>query len=208
MELQTIYNDLVDIMKSEMDFTKALKLKDKLEKAIRESVCYKTTSKTRVNAIKRIASKMNNYPALKGYGIFGDYKGVTDSYHAVMIKEEHIPLQLATTDTELAKKVGKENCINFNYPNLEKLMEINKEDYDIISIDFNDMEQFYKLHKKTAKDDLYNIGHQTFNITFIKNVIDVLGTDVTIYQPKSDIRPLYIENKNNEKGIILPIKKY
>ena len=87
-------------------------------------------------------------------------------------------------------------------------MEINKDDYDIISIDFNDMEQFYKLHKKTAKDDLYGINHQTFNITYIKNVIDVLGTDVTIYQPKSDIRPLYIENKNNEKGIILPVKKY
>ena len=94
MKLETIYNELKDIMNNDMDFTKALKLKEKLEKAIREETCYKTTPKTRVNAIKRVASKMEDRPALTGYGICGDYKCVTDSYHAIMIKEDHIPLKL------------------------------------------------------------------------------------------------------------------
>ena len=116
MKLETIYSDLLEIMNNDMDFMKALKLKEKLEKAIREETCYKTTSKTRVNAIKRVASKDKARPALTGYGIYEDYKVITDSYHLVFIKEENMPLKLVTTDKELTNKVGHENCINNNYP--------------------------------------------------------------------------------------------
>lgn len=208
MKLETIYNELLDIMKDDMNFMKALKLKEKLEKAIREETCYKTTSKTRVNAIKRVASKMECRPALTGYGICNDYKCVTDSYHAIMIHEDTMPLKLVTTDNELANKVGKENCINGNYPNFESLINFDKSQYDISNLDYDDIEQFYKLHKKNAKDELYEIKGKFYNVIFLKNIIDVLGTDTTLYTPKNEYRPLYVVNKKNEIGLVLPVKKY
>ena len=209
MKLETIYSNLVDIMKSEMDFTKALKLKEQLEEAIRKETCYKTTSKTRVNAIKRVASKLEYRPALTGYGICEGYKCVTDSYHAIMIHEENMPLKLVTDDRELAEKVGHENCINATYPNFEHIINFDKNNYTISNLDYDDIEQFYKLHKKNANNELYDIKGNYYNIIFLKNIIDVLGTDTTLYIPKNnELRPLYVINNKNEIGLVLPIKKY
>lgn len=208
MKLETIYNDLVDIMNSDMDFMKATKLKNKLEQVIREETCYKTTSKTRVNAIKKVASKLEHRPALMGYGICEDFKCVTDSYHAIMIHEENMPLKLVTTDRELADKVGHENCINATYPNFSSFINFDKTNYDVTTLDYDDIAQFYKLHKKNAKEELYEIDGKFYNITFIKNVIDVLGKDTKVYMPKNDYRPMYIENEKGELGLVLPVKKY
>ena len=209
MKLETIYNDLVEIIKDDMDFTKVLKLKEKLEKAIREETCYKTTNKTRVNAIKRVASKMNYRPALNGYGICGDFKCITDSYHAVMLKDDNIPLKLVTTDIDLANKVGINNCINANYPDFKGIINFDKNYYKTITLDFDDIAQFYKLHNKNAEKEPYEIEEQYFNIKYLKNIIDVLGTDLTIYLSNdNENRPIYFENKNGELGLVVPIKKY
>ena len=208
MKLETIYNDLVEIIRDDMDFTKVLKLKEKLEKAIREETCYKTTSKTRVNAIKRVASKMNERPALTGYGICGDYKVITDSYHAVMLKDDNIPLKLVTTDIDLANKVGINNCINANYPNFSSFINFNKDYYKTIELDFDDIAQFYKLHNKNAEKEFYKIKEQYFNIKYLKNIIDVLGTDLIVYLSiDNEYRPIYFENKNGELGVVMPTKK-
>lgn len=208
MKLETIYNDLVDIIKDDMNFDKALKLKDKLEQAIREKTCYKTTSKTRVNAIKRIASKLEIRPALTGYGIYEDYKCVTDSYHLVAIHEENMPLKCVTTDKELKDKLGHENCINGTYPNMEHIINFDKQYYNEITLDYDDIMQYYKLHKKNAEKEPYEINGQHYNIIFLKNVIDVLGTDLVVYQSKDYFRPMYLVNKNNELGLVLGIRKY
>ena len=209
MKLETIYNDLIEIMENNMDFTKALRLKEKLEKAIREETCYKTTSKTRVNAIKRVASKLKIRPILTGYGICNDYKCVTDSYHAVMIKDENIPLKLVTTDKELADKVGKQNCINGVYPNFKGIINFDRNYYKTITLDFDDIARFYKLHNKNAEKEPYKIGEQYFNIKYLKNVIDVLGTELTVYLSiDNEYRPIYFENKNGELGLVVPIRKY
>lgn len=208
MKLETIYNDLVDIMNNDMNFDKALKLKDKLEQAIREETCYKTTSKTRVNAIKRIASKLEIRPALTGYGIYEDYKCVTDSHHLVAIHEENMPLKCVTTDKELADKVGKENCIYGIYPNMEHIINFDKQYYNEITLDYDDIMQYYKLHKRNAEKEPYEINGQYYNIIFLKNVIDVLGTDLTIYQPKEYTRPMYLMNKDNELGLVLGVRKF
>jgi len=208
MKLETIYNDLVDIMNNDMNFDKALKLKDKLEQAIRENTCYKTTSKTRVNAIKRVASKLEARPVLTGYGIYKDYKCVTDSHHLVAIHEENMPLKCVTTDKELKDKLGKENCINGDYPNMEHIINFDKQYYDEITLDYDDVMQYYKLHKRNAEKEPYEINGQYYNIIFLKNVIDVLGTDLTIYQPKEYTRPMYLVNKANELGLILGIRKF
>lgn len=206
MKLETIYNDLVDIMKDNMDLNKALKLKEKLEQVIREETCYKTTSKTRVNAIKRVASKWNDRPALTGYGIYEDYKCITDSYHLVAIHEDNIPLKLVTTDKELADKVGHENCIYATYPNMEHIINFDKQYYNEITLDYDDIMQYYKLHKKNAKEEPYEINNQYYNIIFLKNVIDVLGTDLIVYQPKEYTRPMYLVNKDNEIGLVLGVR--
>ena len=209
IKLETIYNDLVDAMNDDMNVMKFLKLKEKLEQKIREETCYKTTSKTRINAIKRVASKDNIRPVLQGYGILGDYKCVTDSYHAIMIHEDNMPLKLVPRNKEEAEKHGKENCINGTYPNFESIFPNVEEGFKKVKIDFDDMEQFYKLHKKNAKEETYAIDRFNVNIIFLKNVIDVLGTDVDIYvSTESEYKPIVIINKDNEKGLVLPIKKY
>lgn len=208
MKSETIYNDLVDIINDDMNLNKALKLKEKLEDVIRLETCYKTTPKTRVNAIKEIATKFKERPNLSGYGVFGEFKVITDSYHVVMIKEENIPLKLVTSDEKLIEKVGKDNCIVGNYPNMTFIMNFNKGYYNTIDLDFDDIARYYKLHKKNADKEPYKIGEQYFNIKFIKNVIDVLGTDITVYvENNNENRPLYIENKNGELGVIVPIRR-
>ena len=152
---------------------------------------------------------MNDRPVLQGYGICGDYKCVTDSYHAIMIHENNMPLKLVTSDKKEAEKHGKENCINGTYPNFKNLIPDVSEGFKKVELDFNDMQQFYKLHKKNAKEETYTIDRFNVNIIFLKNVIDVLGTDVDIYvSTESDYKPIVFINKDNEKGIVLPIKKY
>ena len=204
MKLETIYGELLEIMKNDMDFQKALSLKEKLEKAIREETCYKTTSKTRVNAIKRVASKNNIRPVLTGYGIYEDYKCVTDSYHLIAIKEENMPLKLVTIDSELANKVGKENCILGDYPNMEVILKYDTSN-ELPMIDLDDLESFCKMHKKD--NELYKIGEQTFNPHYVKNVVDVLGKDLKIYY-QGEYKPLFFVNDKEEIGIVLPVKTY
>lgn len=204
MKLETIYNELLDIMKNDMDFTKALSLKEKLEKAIREETCYKTSSKTRVNAIKRVASKNNARPALTGYGIYEDYKCVTDSYHLIAIKEDNMPLKLVTTDDELANKVGKDNCIYGNYPNMENILKYDTSN-ELPMIDLDDLESFCKLHKKDK--ELYMIGTQNFESQYVKDIIDVLGKNVKIYF-QGENHPLFFVNDKDEIGLVTPIRKY
>lgn len=204
MKLETIYGELLEIMKNDMDFTKALSLKEKLEKAIREETCYKTTSKTRVNAIKRVASKNDARPVLTGYGIYEDYKCVTDSYHLIAIKEDNMPLKLVTTDSELANKVGKENCICGNYPNMEMLLKYDTSN-ELPMIDLDDLESFCKMHKKD--NELYKIGEQTFNPHYVKNIVDVLGKDLKIYY-QGEYKPLFFVNDKEEIGLVLPVKTY
>lgn len=205
MKLETIYGELLEIMKNDMDFTKALSLKEKLEKAIREETCYKTTSKTRVNGIKRIASKDNSRPALTGYGIYEDYKCVTDSYHLIAIKEDNMPLKLVTTDKELANKVGKENCIYGTYPNIDNIIRYDTSN-ELPMFDLDELEYTYKLGKKD-KNVLFKIGEQNFNPQFVKNIVDVLGKDLKLYY-QGESKPLFFVNDKNEIGLVLPIKIY
>ena len=209
IKLETIYNDLVEAMNDDMNVMKFLKLREKLEQKIREETCYKTTSKTRVNAIKRVASQDNTRPVLTGYGIMDDYKCVTDSYHAIMIHEDNMPLKLVPRNKEEAEKHGKENCINGTYPDFSHIIpDYESDEYKKITLDYDDIAQFHKLHKKNAKDETYEIENVNVNIIYLKNVIDVLGTDLDVYVPLKDYKPVVLINKDNEKGIVLPIKKY
>ena len=205
MKVEKFYEELKGIIvDNSFNIIKYQKLLEKLEKEIREETCYKTTPKTRVNAIKRIASKDNSRPALTGYGIYGDYKVVTDSYHLIAIKEDNMPLKLVTTDNELANKVGKENCINGVYPRMESVLRYNTSN-ELPMIDLNDLESFVKLHKKDK--EVYKIGEQNFNPHYVKDIVDVLGKDLKIYY-QGENRPLFFENKKGEIGLVTPVRVY
>lgn len=214
MKLETIYNELVEYAK-EQDFTKLQDLMSRIEKAVRTENSYKTTSKTRVNAIKRVASKNNIRPALTGYSIQNGYKVVTDSYHLIAIKQDEMPLSLAATSDELKElgidykeymeKNGRESIINATYPNVTHILNFNR-DQELPMIDMDDLTSFIKLHKKD--EELYEINGCTFNPQFLKNVIEVLGSENTKIYFQGENKPLYFENDKNEIGLVLPIKKY
>lgn len=205
MKLETIYNNLVDCIDNPSELQI---LADKIKQAIRLETCYKTSAKKRVNAIKRCASKWNDRPALTGYGICDNYKVVTDSYHLIAIYQENMPLKLVTNDINEAEKVGKENCINAVYPDVKRIINFDTSNYNTIEIDYDDIESYYKINKKDAENKPYELNGKYYNIKYLKNVIDVLGTDITVYQSEDTYKPLYLVNDKNEVGLVLGIKKY
>ena len=63
--------------------------------------------------------------------------------------------------------------------------------------------------QKNSKDEPYEIKGTFYNITDLKNIIDVLGTNTTLYVPKdNDYRPLYVVNDKDEIGLVLPVRKF
>ena len=211
MTIERVYKDLCNAINDNCSFIKLNKLKELIEQDIRENTCYKTTKKTRVNAIKRVASKDDVRPILTGYGIYNDYKVVTDSYHMIIIKQDDMPLKLVTNDAETIKKLGEENCIIGVYPNIEHIIDFNidnNNEYEEFNLDLDNMQLFYKLNKSKLRETPYHIGKLQCNVSYLKNVIDVLGNDSKIYLPKnSDVKPIYIKNKE-EIGLVLPMKTY
>lgn len=214
MKLETIYNELIEYTK-EQDFAKLQDLMSRIEKAVRTENSYKITSKTRVNAIKRVASKKNIRPAFKGYSIQNGYRVVTDTYHLIAINQDVMPLPLVATSDELKRlgidleeyrqKYGMESVLNFNYPNVTHLLNFDK-NQELPMIDMDDLTSFIKLHKKD--EELYEINGCTFNPQFLKNVIDVLGAENTKIYFQGENKPLYFENDKNEIGLVLPCRKY
>ena len=194
VKIEIIYNELKEILKNE-DWKSCMemdKLMKKLEDYIRLENSYKTTSKTRVNAIKRIASKLEIRPALRGYGNVAGYQVVTDTYHLVAIHQENMPLELKD-----------------NYPNVEGHIKYDTSN-EIPMIDLDDLIGFIKTHKKD-KYKLYKITIEDkdyfYNAEYLKNVIDVLGKDSKVYF-QNEYRPLVFVNDKDEIGLVLPIKKY
>lgn len=195
MKLETIYNELKEIVVDEDCFNlpKYLELMEKLENAIRLETCYKTTSKTRINAIKRVASKDDCRPALQGYGVSGNYKVVTDSYHAILIYQDDMPLELKD-----------------NYPDVSRCIP-EQDGEELPMVDMDDLIAFTKTHKKfdgRNKDNLYKIGDLLVQPQFVKNVIDVLGKDDTKIYFYGENRPLKFKNSKGEIGIVLPIRSF
>ena len=214
MKLETIYNELVEYTK-EQDFAKLQDLMSRIEKAVRTENSYKTTSKTRVNAIKRVASKQDYRPSLKGYSIQNGYRIVTDTYHLIAIKQDIMPLPLVATSDELKElgidleeyrqKYGMESVLNFDYPNVTRFLNFDRSQ-ELPMVDMDDLASFIKLHKKD--EEFYKIGECFYNPQYVKNVIDVLGAENTKVYFQGENRPLYFENDKNEIGMVLPIKKY
>lgn len=217
MTIEHIYNELKEITKdNNIDYMKFVKFQEKLEKEIRKNASYKTTSKTRVNAIMKVASKDESRRALQGYGIFGEYKGVTDSYHAILIKQDEMPLPLVATKSDCEKlgidikeyqdKYGKESIINAVYPNLMACLTTEYSKDNQLTLDMDDLTAFIKTHKKERRA-LYQLGQCKYEAKFIKNVVDVIGKDCKIYF-QGELKPLYFVNDKEEIGVVLPIREF
>ena len=217
MTIETIYNEIKEITKdNDIDYLKFTKLRDKLEQEIRKNAAYKTTNKTRVNAIKKVASKLEDRLALTGYGICGDYKCVTDSYHAIMIKQDEMPLPLVATKEDCIKlnidineykdKYGETSIINATFPNMLKCITLDYDKSNQLTLDINDLIGFINTNKKD-KHALYKLGTCNYNPWFIKNVVDIIGKNCKIYF-QDDLKPLYFVNDNEEIGVVLPVRTY
>lgn len=215
MKLEKIYTTLTDYIKSN-NVALLLNLKEELEKAIREETAYKTTSRTRVNALKRVASQNNARPALTGYSSQHGYEVVTDSYHFVAVHNPDMPLPLVATPEQLQElTVNRDewikehgDIINARYPDMKQFIDFNKSEFEEIpqdTLNLNDLTQFIKLHKKDK--EMYNLKDAYFNPQYIKNIVDVLGTDYKLYY-KNNVSPLYFENSDGEIGLVLPCRKF
>ena len=88
MKKENILNILRDSIKNN-DWLIINNLIDRLEKDIREETSYKSNSKSKINAIKKICKCNENLrPVLTGYNIAEDGKyEITDSYRAYRLNK-------------------------------------------------------------------------------------------------------------------------
>lgn len=208
MELQSIYHRLVHYITTK-NINEILVLKDDiLKEIIRNGGNYtKCISSDRTKGILRIAYN-NTQPILKGYGICKKYKCVSDNFHAVMIYEDNIPLKLVSNDKDVYMKLGDDKCVYGIYPDFKKLIKFNKDKYNTINLNINEIMVHYRLYEMNEKDNIYYIDDNVIvDIVCLKNIIDVLGKDVKCYVRKDNTsKPIYFINEKNEMGIICPIK--
>jgi hypothetical protein len=172
------------------------KLKELLEGTIRDNIAIKSNSKTRISAIKKLQkiNEKNGRYALLGYGKIKDLYAFTDSYRLYFLKDN----------------LGYEE--NIKFPSMDSFVEFDKSDDKIINLDLEDILYFYKTHK--SKEDIKNnpykikgIDKQGYNIEYLKEMIDTLGTNLKVYN-QGELRPLYFINDKEEIGLLLPIKLY
>ena len=162
-------------------------LKSDLEEQLRRETAYKTTSKSRVNAI----AKMQKYNTKRGYEHLNGYAKndkqfiFTNSYYLVSINDS----------------LGYEDN-NKNFSNILNTFDRVISEDNKIELDYNNIMSSYKLKEKVC-----NIQGINFDSEYIKQFIDILGTDLIVYLDKNDLI-LYAENKENEKGVLLGCKTY
>lgn len=179
---------------------------------IKSNSIYKTTKKTKINAIKKVLDRQKDIrPVLGGYHINKrDMIEFTDSYRAYELNKMDLPFK-KVVDTE--SEYDKDTTILGNYPNLDfclkKQSDIESEEYIKIDIDINDIMGAFK--SKEDKHELYTLDSGTdkisLSISYLKETIDILGNNITCYGRKGN-EPVYFYNEYNETGLVLPIRTY
>lgn len=186
MKLEKIIIELNKYLECE-DIVIIEQLKQDLEEQLRKETAYKTTSKSRVNAI----AKMQKYNTkhvrenLNGYAKNNEQFIFTNSYYLVSINDS----------------LGYEDN-NRNFSSLLNTFDRIISEDNKIELDYNNIMSSYKL-----KEKFYNIQGINFDSEYLKQFIDILGNDLTVYLDKKDLI-LYVENKENEKGVLLGCKTY
>lgn len=184
---------------------------EKLEQDIRETSAYKGGNRTKIATIKRI-TKVKDKPVLNGYSVLDNGNIVfTDSYRAFEINKIDMSIKEVIKEYDLNKEMSKDNYIIGNYPNITNIMS----SYDIykgdnVELDIQDIMYQFKIRDTKNKDkNIYIIKLKDYEIAvdvqYLKEMFDILGTDL-IVRANGELKPLYMENKQGEKGILMPIR--
>ena len=119
MKLENVYNKLNNI-NEEIENKEIKALLEQIRQAIKEESCLKTTSKSKINAIKRVLKSVKNAtPIYMGWKKYGEYKVICDGYQLYMMKNVDIPAKEVVE--EIPEGENKENYILGAYLNVENI---------------------------------------------------------------------------------------
>lgn len=218
MKTDKIIVELKKILK-EQDLFKLNELIEKLEQQELESkYISKPSDKKRLSAIKKVLESSGIRPVLGCFTKIDDNVYFTDSYQLYKLNDESLPFTYATNNTNLTQEeeeyVKKNNLKVYPgiYPNLKNIIPTNspKTTYKVNAEELLKQEKM-TLPERGKKIHTINtgIGNISFDLIYIKNVINILKLtgdfELELY---GDINPIIIRNKEDEIGLILPIKVY
>lgn len=197
------------------------KIIDELEIQLKEKEFKSNPSdKKQLNAIKRML-KHTCKDVLKSYTPVNIdntiHTVITDGYQLYLLNKEALPLDVAFTKeffdnkylcdeyVEKYSNIFKNTLPNIYPDTLGCIPQITPVDY--IKTTVSDV---LRLYKTTPKEKIiYTFEDKiTLNLEYLKNCIDILKLDDKItLELYGENRPVIIHNKDNEVGLIMPVKK-
>jgi hypothetical protein len=198
MKIENIYNKLKKI-NDEKNFVAIDLLLREIKQAILEESCLKTTSRTKINAIKRVLN--NDYGIYAGWKKYNDSKVICNGFELYMIKNTDIPAKEVVE--VIPKNANKDDYIVGNYLNIEYVFP--QEYTEKIKINRKEILTAVKLKERMIKlfTEKNNVVYA--DSKYLKDAIDILGENVEVYYTGQKA-PIVFENENGEKGIVLPIR--
>jgi hypothetical protein len=215
MEKVEILKTIKDVLMNE-DLLKLADLRIKLEEDVRkENYITSPSDKKKITAIKKILSKNDEIrPLLSAFTRYGNGVAFTDSYQLYVLNDEYLPFKVACStdeDKEYAKQHNLETVPGV-YPNLKAIIP---EEYETTyEIDTNEFILWSKTALKEDNKLLYKFKVEDtdycFDGQYLLNAINILkikDPKITL-ELRGNIRPITLHNKENELGLILPIRTY
>lgn len=139
---------------------------------------------------------------------------ITDGYQLYLLNKEALPLDVAfTKDFDLCDEYVEKykdtfiNTLPQVYPNaLNCIPQTTPVDY--IKTTVSDVLRLYKTTPKENNKKIYKFEDKiTLNLEYLKNCIDILKLDDEItLELHGENRPVIIHNKDNELGLVMPVK--
>ena len=215
MEKVEILKIIKEVLNKE-DLLSLLKLKEQLEEEVRkENYITTPTDKKKIAAIKKVLKRQAEIrPLLGAFSRYNNGVAFTDSYQLYILNDEYLPFKMAVSsdkDRQFAKEHNLE-IVEGVYPNIDNVVP---KDYDTTyEIDTN---EFLLWSKTTEKEDnklLYKLKVEDteycFDGQYLLNAINILkikDPKITL-ELRGNCRPITLHNKDNELGLILPIRTY
>ena len=208
MSNEKLLKDLLRVKEGNYDLLDEIITNIKLD--IKSNASYKTTNRTRLNAIKKVLNKNKDIrPILSAYHVnYNNKIEFTDSYRAYELNETELPFKKVVDKED--KDYDADTMIVGCYPSLTRMFkkeeDMDNDDYTKINIDINDIIGAYKTREdKYTTYSLYAGDTEIrVNVSYLKETLDILGKDITCYGKKKN-EPIYLYNKNNETCLLLPI---
>lgn len=202
MKLENIYNKLNNI-NNEIENEEIKKLLEQIRQAIKEESCLKTTSKTKINGIKRVLRSVEDAtPIYTGWKKYEEYKVICNGFELYMMNND-VDIPAKEVVTEVPKGANEDDYILGEYLNVKGVFP--SEYNEKINMDIAEVLAATKTKEHMIKLKGENGGIVYANPFFIKNALDILGKNITLYYT-GKIYPIVIENDKGEKGMILPVR--